>query len=202
MVLDNLLDVSVIIAVFGAMILYFGKLMSDIDVESHDKLDYSVMGAIFTFVWIIIPVVLVYGFYINIFTSIQSSFFWDSIFYLLPLLFMIIILAIIRESIKLRKCGKNIKNSDKFFIKIMRNSYILWLFSFFSIISTFYWYSFIGTELMNFTILIVDTFFILSMVAMIEAFKKNEYPIVRFFLQNNPTPVQGTSRPAPSLGCS
>jgi hypothetical protein len=191
MEINNLLDASVIIAVFGAMILYFGKLMSDIDVESHDRLDYSVIGGIFSSVWIIIPVAAAYAIYKSNFTSLTQSIFLDSIFYLLPLLFAVVLMINIVENNKLKKSGQSSKTSKKFFIKYMGNAFVLWGFSFFSIVSTFYWYSFITTELIYFTISSVTTFFVLSMTAMSYAFKKNEYPNVKIYLQNNPMPIEG-----------
>jgi hypothetical protein len=79
MVFSSLIDASVIVAVFSAMILYFGKIISDIDVEYHDKLDFSVIGAIYTSVWVIVPLGAVYSVYQKYFTSIQQSLFWGYI---------------------------------------------------------------------------------------------------------------------------
>jgi len=191
MEINTLVDGSVIVAVFGAMILYFGKLMSDIDVESHDRLDYSVMGGIFTSVWIIIPGAIAYASYISNFNPLIRSTLWDSIFYFVPLLFAVLLLQNIKENAKLKKEGKPSRTSKKFFIKYIGNILVLWGFSCFSIISTFYLFSFITVDIIKFVISSITTFFVLSLAAMSYAYSKNTFPVVRIYLKNDSPFIEG-----------
>ncbi len=191
--INSLFNISVIVAVFGAMILYFGKIMSDINVEFHEKLDYYIVGAIYTSVWIIIPLfAIAYPLYKIYFSSIQSSDFFDFIFYYLPLFIALLLLFNIRENRKLKSKGKTSKTSTNCYIKYLGNSISLWFFSFFVIISAFYWYTFIEIKFQNFVIISVITFFVLTMIAMSIAYKNNTYPNVRIYFKDNSLPVEGT----------
>jgi len=51
-------DISIIFIGFNALILYFGKIIGDIKVESHDRLSYYITGLIFVVVYILFPFLL------------------------------------------------------------------------------------------------------------------------------------------------
>ena len=121
--ISSLFNASVIVAVFGAIILYFGKIMSDIDVEFHDKLDFYVVGAMFTSVWVIVPL---FAIAYPLFTSSQSFVLsiWDSIVYFIPLVIAILLILNIKENVKLRKQGISPRTSKKSVIKL-GNKFVL-----------------------------------------------------------------------------
>jgi hypothetical protein len=187
--LSSLFNASVIVAVFGAFILYFGKIMSDIDVEFHDKLDFYIIGAIFTSVWVIVPL---FAIAYPLFTSTQSFTLsiWDSIVYFIPLLIAILLGVNIKENINLRKQGISPQTSNKLVIKL-GNKFVLLFFSILAIVSAYYWYLSIETKFVLFVVFSIYTFFILTLIAMSYAYQKNEYPHVFIYLQNNPIPIKG-----------
>lgn len=182
--LNSLFDISVIVAVFGAMILYFGKIMCDIDVGFHDKLDYSITGLIFVLVLVILPFVGAYAIYTNTKSVLESSNI-VSLINLIVLIIMILLLICSKKHIDLNKKGKTSKDSKNFFIKYVGNDIALFFYAGIAFLVTFYNYSFVDTDLMNFVYSIISTIFILTLSAIISAYHKiKEYPNVRFLLQD------------------
>jgi hypothetical protein len=54
------IDVSVYIILFGALILYFGKVIGDVKVESYGRLGYSIEGVFFFFMYNFLPFIFAY----------------------------------------------------------------------------------------------------------------------------------------------
>jgi len=83
------IDISVYIILFGALILYFGKVIGDTKVERYDKVGYSMEGVFFFCIYIFLPFLLVYyvkdvfslPFWIMLFTqiSILGALLWNFI---------------------------------------------------------------------------------------------------------------------------
>jgi hypothetical protein len=184
MEISSLFDISVIVAVFGAMILYFGKIMCDINVGFHEKLDYSIPGLIFVLVWVILPSVAAYTIYMQTISTLKTL---NIMSLINPIVLIIAVLLLIcgKKHIDLNKKGKISKDSKDFFIKYVGNDIVLFLYACIAFLITFYDYSFIEIDLMNFVFSIIGTIFILTLSAMISAYNKiKEYPNVRFFLQD------------------
>ena len=53
-------NVSLLIVLFGALLLYFGKVISDTKVERYDKLGYYIEGLFFLAVYVFIPFLFAY----------------------------------------------------------------------------------------------------------------------------------------------
>lgn len=91
-------DVSIIIAVLGVILLYFGKVIADTKVEQYDKLGFYITGLVFTSVFIILPTLAV-GYLIG---KIVIS---DRMFIGLQLLSMVLLSLNVRAHYYLRKHG-------------------------------------------------------------------------------------------------
>ena len=49
------LNITILIVLSGAMILYFGKLISDVRVEYYDKISLYITGLFFTIIYVFAP---------------------------------------------------------------------------------------------------------------------------------------------------
>jgi len=52
--------ISLFVILFGALILYFGKLIGDTKVERYDQLGYYIEGLLFTIVYFVVPILFDY----------------------------------------------------------------------------------------------------------------------------------------------
>lgn len=59
------LDISILIILFGALLLYFGRIIGETKVEKYDQLGYYEEGLIFSAVFIYIPSIIAYYIYIK-----------------------------------------------------------------------------------------------------------------------------------------
>lgn len=57
------LDISILIILFGALLLYFGRIIGETKVEKYDQLGYYEEGLLFSAVFIYIPSLIAYYIY-------------------------------------------------------------------------------------------------------------------------------------------
>lgn len=67
-------QISLLIVIIGALILYFGKLIADTKVEKYDKLGYYIEGLFFFIVYVTVPVIFAY--YIRDIIRFHPSFYF------------------------------------------------------------------------------------------------------------------------------
>jgi len=197
-------DVSTIILVFTAILIYFGKVISDVKVEKHNKTDIMIVGLFFTLLFIMLPLSLILFLFENNWVIQISP--W------LILTFQFIILWFLSRyssfnTIKLLNQRKRfdfefekkikeikikseiIKNSIKEDSELSQYSFSLFekMFKFISkptvllILSFCLLYS-ITTTLISFTILSFTSIFILSfinfsLIAVVRGISTSDYPL-------------------------
>jgi hypothetical protein len=189
--INSLFDISIIIAIFAASMLYFGKLICDIDVEFHEKLDYSMHGLIFILVWVVLPFSAAYVIYNNSSSTLKTLNVGNLINFVLLVILLLLVICGKKHS-DLSKKAISPKGSKDIFIKYIGNEYCLMFYSFIAFLIILYNYLFIETDLLNFVYSILTTFLLLTVCAIITAYNRiKEYPKVRIYFQNG-TIVDGT----------
>lgn len=98
----NIPDASILIGLGGAAILYFGKVIGDVKVESYDKLSYYIEGLLFTSIYVFLPYII-------------SLFVIDNLFtfpHLWAIIFQSVILGILSYTTKLHNLFKMLDLSE------------------------------------------------------------------------------------------
>lgn len=215
-------QISLVVVLFGALILYFGKLIADTKVERYDKLSYYIEGLFFFIVYVTMPVIFV--FFIKGFIIFPV---W------LCFLIQLIILGCLSWNLKAneylwkhslideveKRFKKNIEELKisnttkgklinkyepllkkrfemdyvKFCLiicyKIPRqyfgNQYILFTFSFLSVLSSLSLFE--NENILFLLISILILFFILSLIALAHGFRTAIYPQAKIYYENGET---------------
>jgi hypothetical protein len=184
---DNLF--SIIIVVFGAMFLYFGKIIQDIQVNEGDKFDIYYNGLMFSSVYVIIPLAL--AFYI-VFTYITTyDEVWADILVFVQIAILLPTLYYIVEYTKKRDKGVSVKKS-RYEMK-QKYAFPTLLISFFSWLFTLYCYgSFRQTQtslnFVYFLLSLVLLIFTLSVLAGIFSYNTVYYPKVIIHMASTTAP--------------
>lgn len=195
-------DLSIFIVLFGALFLYFGKIIGDTKVEKYEKLGYYIEGLIFSSVFVFIP--FIFAYYLkDVFIISSLKLFFIQIPILGCLTWNIFTHEYLRRHGLLGKLKKTaeqkfnqIKEQNSIMgkvanregwimscvesvyynipIKLLGNKFVLLFFSFETISSNFQLYE--SSELLIFGISLIFTFFILTMVAMAYGFGNANYP--------------------------
>jgi hypothetical protein len=202
------LDLSIFIVLFGALFLYFGKIIGDTKVEKYEKLGYYIEGLIFSSVFVFIP--FIFAYYLKDVFRISSL---NLFFIQIPILGCLTWNIFTHEYLRrhgllgeLKKAAEQklnqIKEQNSIMgkvanregwimsgvesvyynipIKLFGNKYILLLFSFETMLSNFRLFE--STELIFFGVSLLFTFLILTMVALAYGYNNADYPYAKIYL--------------------
>ncbi len=185
----NLEFLSLAVLIFGAMLLYFGKIIQDIQVDSADKYQYYFKGLLFSSVHVIIPLTISFGAYYELSKriTISTSEAFVSYVVIIPIIFLLITLYQVYRLDQMRKRGESINSTpDEHHYMII--PWLLFASCINSFVTIYCYFSFIESEstlAFEYLILtIIALIFLLTLLAMIFSFYNVYYPLVRIHLDN------------------
>jgi len=179
--------ISLIILLFSSMFLYFGKFISLANPnESDDKLTYSILGLIFSALFIFLPFIVIY----NLKDAIISV---NNVIWMVILFIITVIISLNLEInfhyMKYGKTGKALtKIQEKIIVNWLGHTYVLIIFSgliFSSVFSNYY-----SNDILLFLLSSVWALFILTAMAIIYGINGISYPDATIYIANQ-TPIEG-----------
>jgi hypothetical protein len=178
MTLDFYQTFSILIALFGAMFLYFGKIIQDIQVDEGDKFQIYYNGFIFSLVHVLLPFGIAY---FVIFSQTTFNEGVGSFLLYIPMLIVIVLIIYVRRYHRMRRQGLSImRNRDD--VKMVYGLPVLGI-SFLNWLITFYYYGIYqqnqtGLNFVNMFMSVIITIFTLSVLAGIFGYHSVWYPTV------------------------
>lgn len=160
--IDSILTGSIILAITGSLIYYFGKLsMPEQDKKNHDVFNYYNQGTMFTLIFILFPIMFTYLIdfvyntaFLGIFKSSSDSYYIIIVILIIVFIPDVVYLVIypISRDLKPLVFKNEISNLEggklkKFYNNIMKNSkkylFLSLLLSFFCIMANYIWFKYI-----------------------------------------------------------
>jgi hypothetical protein len=178
---------SFLVIAFGAALLYFGKIIQDLQVESGGTLGYYEKGILYVIISIFIPFPIAYMLY-----KFELFYFDYNIWMFVQMALTIYLIIDICYSRKLKNENKVRHETE---ISRLFSIVVILTTSFFSFYSNLYLYHFlngINQIFINFILSVLFTFMALTIAAQKFSYQSiRYYPEVKIYLENNPVPLQG-----------
>jgi hypothetical protein len=181
---------SFLVIAFGAALLYFGKIIQDLQVESSGTQGYYETGILYVIISILIPLPIAYMLY-----KFEQFYFDYNLWMFVQIALTFYLIIDVSYSRKLRNENKvrhETENSRLFSI------FVILIASFFSFYSNLYLYHFlngVNQIFINFILSILFTFMALTIAAQKFSYQSiRYYPEVKIYFENNQVPLQGTMK--------
>jgi len=183
---QNILSFSVV--AFGAILLYFGKLIQDIQVESSSTLGYYQKGIMFSITGVFTPLAIVYPIYKTNDFPIDFN-----ILIIIQIIIPLVLLYFFKKYYNLAKEGKSKQYGnlgiELFSIVILGVSF----FNFYSVSEFVYLLRNNNPGVIALVILsLLLTFISITVLAILYSYHTVSYPSVKIYIENNPVPIEGS----------
>ncbi len=173
-----IVDISALIIVVGTLILYFGKVIGDLQEEKYGKLDYYETGFRFIYLFVLFPSLLAY-ILVTLYKPDKLVF---GILSIIIILFLIFYHRNLNEKMKIIR---NLKQLQQYRKSILDNDWILLIFAFITIYDIFISVEFLNLNIFSIIMIILFSIGVFTYIAINYGLSMRRFPEVTVYTEND-----------------
>ena len=182
----TIVDVSALIAIVGAAILYFGKIIGDLQEERYTKLDYYKSGFEFILFFVLIPSIFIYSLILLFVEKLNKSMQIISfvIVFFIVIAFLYVYLQHTERKIKIIENPTTLyqyQNNSH----ILDKGWMLWIFDIASIYLVLMTFELLRDDIFYIIIVVTLYFLILTYIAINYGLSMRRFPEVTVYTEND-----------------